>query len=261
MLRTEGYRATFLFTGVFQGLVILIVAQFLRHPHVEPAAAPAARTASVASQLGQHHFTTIEMMRTPQFYLMYVAFVMMSTGGLLLTLNAGPIAGSWGIAAAALAMATSLNAVANGGSRIFWGWVSDRTGREAAMVVAFLLQAGCLLLVTTIGRISGTWFTITLVLTFFTWGEIYSLFPALLGDYFGTRHATSNYGVLYSAKGVASILGGWVAALIYESSGTWSAVLYGSAALALAAAALILGLRALSSAQSRAPLGIPATVK
>jgi MFS transporter, OFA family, oxalate/formate antiporter len=192
---------------------------------------------------------------------MYFAFVMMSTGGLLLTLNAGPIAGSWGIAAAALALATSLNAVANGGSRIFWGWVSDRTGREAAMVVAFLLQAGCLLLVTTIGRISGTWFTITLVLAFFTWGEIYSLFPALLGDYFGTRHATSNYGVLYSAKGVASILGGWVAALIYESSGTWSAVLYGSAALAVAAAALILGLRALSSAQSRAPLGIPATAK
>jgi OFA family oxalate/formate antiporter-like MFS transporter len=261
MLRTDGYRATFLLTGILQGLVILIVAQFLRHPHVEPATAPAARTASVIAQIGQHHFTTAEMLRTPQFYVMYFAFVMMSTGGLLLTLNAGPIAGSWGIAAAALAMATSLNAVANGGSRIFWGWVSDRTGREAAMVVAFLLQAGCLLLVTTIGRISGTWFAITLVLTFFTWGEIYSLFPALLGDYFGTRHATSNYGVLYSAKGVASILGGWVAALIYESSGTWSAVLYGSAALALAAAALILGLRALSSAQSRAPLGIPATAK
>ena len=61
------------------------------------------------------------------------------------------------------------------------------------------------------------------MLTFFTWGELYSLFPAMLGDYFGTRHATSNYGVLYSAKGVASILGGWVAALIYESSGSWTA--------------------------------------
>jgi hypothetical protein len=129
------------------------------------------------------------------------------------------------------------------------------------MVVAFLLQAACLLLVTTIGRLSGTWFAITLVLTFFTWGEIYSLFPALLGDYFGTRHATSNYGVLYTAKGVASILGGWVAALIYESSGTWSAVLYGSAALALVAAGLIVGLRALSSASSRAAIGIPAPAK
>jgi OFA family oxalate/formate antiporter-like MFS transporter len=261
MLRTNGYRSTFLWTGVFQGLVILIVAQFLRHPRAEPAAPAVARTAGVATLLGRHHFTTGEMLRTPQFWLMYLAFVMMATGGLLLTLNAGPIAGSWGIAAAALALATSLNAVANGASRIFWGWVSDRTGREAAMIVAFLLQAGCLLLVTTVGRLSGTWFAVTLVLTFFTWGEIYSLFPAMLGDYYGTRHATSNYGVLYSAKGVASIFGGWVAALIFESSGSWSAVLYGSAALALVAAALILGLRALSSAPSRAPLGMPATAK
>jgi OFA family oxalate/formate antiporter-like MFS transporter len=261
MLRTSGYRSTFLWTGIFQGVIILIVAQFLRHPRAEPAAPAPAKTAGVATLLGQHHFTTGEMLRTPQFWLMYAAFVMMATGGLLLTLNAGPIAGSWGIAATALALATSLNAVANGGSRIFWGWVSDRTGRVSAMVVAFLLQAGCLLLVTTVGRVSGTWFAVTLVLTFFTWGEIYSLFPALLGDYYGTRHATSNYGVLYSAKGVASILGGWVAALIYESSGSWSAVLYGSAAMALVAAALILGLRALSSAPSRAPLGMPATAK
>jgi OFA family oxalate/formate antiporter-like MFS transporter len=261
MLQSDGYRATFLWTGVFQGLVILIVAQFLRHPPAEPAAPAAARTASVAARLGQHHFTTIEMLRTPQFYVMYLAFLMMATGGLLLTLNAGPIAGSWGIAAAALAMATSLNAVANGASRIFWGWVSDRTGRENAMVVGFLLQAACLVLVTTIGRVSGTWFTVTMVLTFFTWGEIYSLFPALLGDYFGTRHATSNYGVLYSAKGVASILGGWVAALIYESSGSWTAVLYGSAGLALVSAALVFGLRSLSSAPSRAAIGVPATAK
>jgi OFA family oxalate/formate antiporter-like MFS transporter len=261
MLRTDGYRTTFLWTGVFQGLVILIVAQFLRHPPAEPAAPATARTANAASRLGEHQFTTGEMLRTPQFYLMYLAFVMMATGGLLLTLNAGSIAKSWGIAVAALAMAQSLNAIANGASRVFWGWVSDRTGREAALVVGFLLHAACLLLVTTVGRVSGTFFAVTLVLTFFTWGEIYSLFPALLGDYFGTRHATSNYGVLYSAKGVASILGGWAAALIYESSGTWSAVLYGSVALALVAAVLIMGLRALASASSRAAMAVPATVK
>src|SRR5207342_2459119 len=110
-------------------------------------------------------------------------------------------------------------------------------------IVAFILQAACLLLVTTVGRVSGTWFTITLVLTFFTWGEIYSLFPAMLADYYGTRHATSNYGVLYSAKGVASIMGGWVAALIFESTGAWTAVLYGSAFLALVAAGLMFALR------------------
>ena len=81
------------------------------------------------------------MLRTPQFYVLYAMFVMMATGGLLVTANAGPIAKAWGIPAAALALATSLNALANGGSRIFWGWVSDRIGREMAMGIAFALQA------------------------------------------------------------------------------------------------------------------------
>ena len=68
------------------------------------------------------------MLRTPQFYVLYAMFVMMATGGLLVTANAGPMAASWGIPAAALAAATSFNALANGGSRIFWGWASDRIG-------------------------------------------------------------------------------------------------------------------------------------
>jgi OFA family oxalate/formate antiporter-like MFS transporter len=261
MLKNDGYRATFLWTGAIQGVIIIIVAQVLRHPQAAPAAARTATAAAGgATRLGTHDFTTLEMLRTPQFYAMYLAFTMMGTGGLLLTLNAGPMAGSWGIAAGALALATSLNAVANGASRIFWGWVSDRTGREAAMVVAFLLQAACLLSVSTIGRTSSFWFTLTMVLTFFTWGEIYSLFPAMLGDYYGTRHATSNYGVLYSSKGVASILGGWVAARIFESSGTWTAVIGGSAVLALGAAAIIFALR-FASAPGREPLPLPATAK
>ena len=82
------------------------------------------------------------------------------------------------------------------------------------------------------------------VLVFFTWGEVFSLFPSISGDYFGTRHSTSNYSWLYSAKGVSSILGGVVAALLYERFGTWSACFYGSAALALIAAVMAAVLRA-----------------
>lgn len=257
MIKNSGYQSAFIYTGVFQGIVILTVAQFLRHP---PSPVLPKKPAGGATMVGQHQFTTSEMLRTPQFFVLYASFVMMATGGLLVTANAGSIAKAWGIPATALAAATSLNALANGGSRIFWGWVSDRTGRELAMGVAFTLQAFCLLLVLTLGRLSGTMFTVTLVLTFFTWGEVFSLFPSVVGDYYGAKCATANYGVMYSAKGVASIIGGGLAALLYERFGTWTACFYGSAVLALMAAGLIFGLR-MATAASRAPLAVPATAK
>jgi len=106
------------------------------------------------------------------------------------------------------------------------------------MSAAFVAQALCLVMVVAFGSQSGTWFVVTLVLVYFTWGEIFSLFPSTATDYFGTRNATSNYGVLYSAKGVASIAGGWFGAWLFEKSGSWSMGFYGSAVMALIAAAL-----------------------
>ena len=258
MIATNGYQTTFIATGLVQGFVIVIVAQFLRHPPVQPATVPTPIAAG-ASQLGKRHFTTGEMLRMPQFYVMYVMFVLMATGGLLVTANAGPMARSWGLTAAALTLAATLGPLANGASRIFWGWASDRLGRETTMIIAFLLQAVCLFLVVAVGQISGAWFAFTLVLVYFTWGEIYSLFPSTAADYFGTRHATSNYAVLYTAKGVASIIGGWVGALLYEQSGSWAMGFYGSAVMALIAAAMAVGLRAASvTAKARAASLAPA---
>jgi len=245
MIRAQSYRTAFLVTGAVQGLAIAIVAQFLRHPGQQFINAnPVNVTSKTRVRKNTENFTTAEMLRSPHFYLLYVMFVAMATGGLLVTAEAGPLAQTWGLSLAALTAATSLSPVANGASRIFWGWVSDRTGREPAMIVAFLLQAVSLIAVLTIGRTSGLMFTVTLVFTFFTWGEVFSLFPSTLGDYFGSRHATSNYGFLYSAKGVSSIIGGGVGAMLYEHFGSWSAAFYGSAALALLSGLLAFGLRA-----------------
>ena len=200
------------------------------------------------------------MVRQPRFYVLYLMFVLMATGGLLVTANAGPMSQSWGLTAAALTLAATLSPIANGASRISWGWASDRLGRENTMAIAFLLQAVCLLLVVVVGRLSGGWFALTLVLVYFTWGEIYSLFPSTVADYFGTRNSTSNYSVLYTAKGVASIIGGWFGAFLYEQSGSWSMGFYGSAVMALVAAGLAFGLRA-SITTTRAPVGVPVTAK
>jgi OFA family oxalate/formate antiporter-like MFS transporter len=259
MIQSRGYQDTFLATGLLQGIVIVIVAQFLRHPPPEPAAA-AKPAAGVASQVGKQQFTTPEMLRTPQFYMMYAMFVMMATGGLLVTANAGPMARSWGLTAGALALAATLSPLANGASRIFWGWASDRMGRENTMILTFVLQSICLLLVVVIGSTSAAWFATTLVLVYFTWGQIYSLFPSTVGDYFGSRNATSNYAVLYTAKGVASIIGGWFGAVLAEQTGSWALAFYGSAVMALLAAGMAVGLRN-ARAAGRAEVAMPAVAK
>ena len=252
LIANRGYQYTFLFTGILQGVVITIVAQFLRHPGPDFKPAPAAAKAVTRARRNTESFTTMQMLKSPHFYVLFVMFVGMATGGLLVTANAGALVRTWGLGAAALTAAATLSPLANGASRIFWGWLSDRTGRENAMIVAFGLQAICLVGVLTLGRTSATLFTIMMVLTFFTWGEIFSLFPATLGDYFGTKHATSNYGWLYSAKGVAAIIGVGVGTAIYERFNSWDSVFYGSAVLALVSLILAAVLKTQSLPRLRA---------
>jgi OFA family oxalate/formate antiporter-like MFS transporter len=244
LISWRGYQATFLVTGLLQGVVIVVVAQFLRHPPHR------AQTRAVAreTRIGRRQFGTLEMLRTRQFQWMYFAFVLMATGGLLVTANAGSMARSWGISAGALTLAATLSPLANAGARTFWGWFSDRVGRETTMVLTFALQAVCLCAMAMLGPLSPTLFAATLVAVYFTWGQIYSLFPALSADYFGTRNATSNYALLYTAKGVASIIGAWAGALIFDQTSSWTVGFYGSAAMALVAVAAALRLRAASRA-------------
>jgi OFA family oxalate/formate antiporter-like MFS transporter len=244
IIRQQDYRAAFLYTGIFQGLVILIVAQFLRNPGPDfHASKAAAKTPSIHVRRNPLQFTSPEMLRTPHFYVLYLMFVMMSTGGLLLTAEAGPLAKEWGISMAALTAALSLTRVANGLSRVFWGWVSDRAGRERTMAVGFFLQACCLLSILFAGRLSGTLFGVTLVLTYFTWGEVFSVFPPTIGDYFGPTNSASNYSFMYTAKGVSAILGVRLAAVLFDKFGSWTAAFYGSAVLAFVAGVMAIGLR------------------
>jgi len=255
IIASRDYQAAFLSTGIFQGLVIMLVAQFLRHPSQTsmPTAQSAIRRAADVAQL-----TTLEVLRRPQFYMMYAAFVMMGTGFLLATANLGPIARSWGLSAAAVTLAATASPLANGASRVFWGWASDKTGRENAMIIAFTLNAICLLSALRLGQWSGGWFAFSLVLVYFTGGQIYSLFPATSADYFGAKHATSNYAVLYTAKGVSAFIGAWGGPLLFERFGTWDAAFYGSAALAIIAAFIAFGLKTSVTAPRAARVGVPA---
>jgi OFA family oxalate/formate antiporter-like MFS transporter len=243
LIPVQGYETTFLWTGVFQGVVIILVAQFLRHPDASFVAPKAAAAVTGKSRRNTDSFHTGEMLSRPHFYILYIMFVTVATGGLYLTANQASIARDWELGAIVATIAT-LGPLANGASRIFWGWYSDRMGRENTMVIAFLLQAVSLVAVATLGRNSATLFTISLVAVFFTWGEIYSIFPSTLGDYFGSKHATSNYSFLYTAKGVAASLGGYLGTRLVEQGGwTWESVFYGCAVLALISGMIAMVLR------------------
>jgi OFA family oxalate/formate antiporter-like MFS transporter len=243
------YRSAFLYTGIGQGLVIIFAAQFLRSPGpgvLLPAPKAVVKTRAV-------NFNSAEMLRTPHFYMMFSMALMMGIGGLMATAQVAPMARTLGMSAATLTLALTINPLANGGARLFWGWVSDSAGRENTMVIAFLLQAVALWGVVMVGGKSPAMFILSLALVYFTWGEVYSLFPSASADYFGSRFASSNYSFIYAAKGAASIVGGGLAATLFEKTGSWDYGFYACAVLALIAASLAFVLRQMHAPEKSAP--------
>ncbi|HEX4643543.1 MAG TPA: oxalate/formate MFS antiporter [Candidatus Acidoferrales bacterium] len=232
-IRVGNYRSAFLYTGIGQGIVIFLVSQFMVNPDPnDPQIAGKKAGSKYKLRAQAEQFTSSEMLCTPQFYMLYAMMLMMGIGGLMVTAQLASVADTLGIAKVVFTLAVFINSLANGAGRIFWGWVSDNLGRERTMIIAFMIQALALVTVLRLGRNSPFWFVVLMALVLFTWGEIYSLFPATMADFFGIRNSGSNYAFLYSSKGVASILAGGLAALLFEKTGTWTVVFYGSAALA-----------------------------
>jgi OFA family oxalate/formate antiporter-like MFS transporter len=241
LIRTIGYSDTFLWTGISHGALIALSGLVMVNPPASYKVAAAAAKPNVRRH--DLNFTYSEMLRTPQFYFLFVAMLSMAIGGLMVTAQLKPLATNFQIGAAALTVALVLTPLANGSSRILWGSVSDYLGRERTMFIAFLLQAIFLLAAPMLGRTGDAMWVALMVLVFLTWGELYVLFPAVLADLYGSKNSASNYSFLYSAKGFAALLGGGLAAILFERTGTWDYAFYASAALALLAAVMALYLR------------------
>jgi MFS transporter, OFA family, oxalate/formate antiporter len=226
MIEAYGYAATFFWFGLIQGGIICVVAWWLRAPL--PGEAPTAVTTARVQQSARS-FTPGEVVTTPTFWLLYVMFVLVSASGLMATAQIALVAKNYGIAnsvlflgASTLTVALIVDNVLNGAARPFFGWVSDRIGREYTMALAFGLGGISYWLLGALGTTPWA-FVLFAGLIFFTWGEIFSLFPSTCTDTFGPKYATVNASLLYTAKGTAAFLVP-LANLLKEATGGWHAV-------------------------------------
>ncbi|MFZ1209221.1 MAG: oxalate/formate MFS antiporter [Pseudolabrys sp.] len=242
MIASSGYESAFLWFGLGQGIVVILIGLLLRAP--EPGEVPA----SQAVQQSRRDYEWKEVLKTPPFYIMYAMFVMVGAGGLMAIAQLAPIANDFKIAGVpvsligltlpALTFALTIDRVLNGICRPFFGWVSDQIGRENTMFIAFFLEGIGIFALLYFGT-DPVLFVILSGLVFFAWGEIYSLFPATCTDLYGKKYATTNYGMLYTAKGTAALLVP-LANVLTSATGSWHAVFYVAAILNLIAAVMAL---------------------
>ncbi|MFI5105719.1 MAG: oxalate/formate MFS antiporter, partial [Terriglobales bacterium] len=216
LIASAGYQTAFIRWGIIQGAVVVIAALFLKSPPAGwlPKTWRSKGSEEVRTRQAPVSFTSGEMAATPHFWLMYVMMTMVATGGLMAVAQLAPMAIDFKVdkinvsllwlTMPALTFALSADRLVNGLCRPLWGFISDHIGREKTMALAFGLEAVAIF--TLIKTASNPlMFVVFSAFTFFGWGEIFSLFPALCGDFFGRKHATANYGFLYTAKGTASV--------------------------------------------------------
>jgi len=240
-IKSSGYEAAFLYFGIGQGLIVFLISWALTRAPEHPK-----KSAEINVQQSKRDYSPTEIVRKPVFWVMYAMFVMVAAGGLMATAQLGPIAKDFkigdvpvnimGLVLPALTFALAIDRVLNGLTRPFFGWVSDQIGREQTMFIAFALEAVGILLLYKFGQ-NPIAFVILTGLVFFAWGEIYSLFPSTCADTFGSKYAAANAGMLYTAKGTASLLVP-LSSVLATATGGWETVFI-VASLMNAAAALM----------------------
>ena len=238
-IKSGGYESTFLYFGIGQGVIVVLLALILAAPKK-------GEVPEISKKLLQtrRQFRPMEVLKQPVFWVMYVMFVLVGAGGLMATAQLAPIAKDFkiaeipvslvGITLPTLTFALAIDRILNGVTRPFFGWVSDNIGRELTMLIAFALEAIGIMALSVYGRDPVT-FVILTGLVFFAWGEIYSLFPSTSADAFGTEYAAANAGMLYTAKGTASLLVP-LGNVLASSTGSWNAVFVVASAMNAVAA-------------------------
>lgn len=234
MINSSGYQSAFFTFGIGQGIVIAIVGCFMPKAKLPPGTKAVPRVIS-----SKMDFTPTQIVRQPIFWLIYLCFVGVASGGIMATASFGPVARDYGLARIPvtvlgvtlplLTMAMAIDNIANGATRPLCGFISDRIGRENTMLIVFGCEGLSLLGLVFWGR-TPAGFMLFAALTFAFWGEIFSLFPSMCADTFGAKNAAGNAGTLYTAKGTSSLLVPFAAGL--AAGGNWDRTFILSACIA-----------------------------
>jgi OFA family oxalate/formate antiporter-like MFS transporter len=228
MIHSSGYQHTFLVFAIIYGIIIVIVSNFLRAPRTNEMPP----LASIKTLQGTDDVPPQRAVRSPIFWTMYLMFFLVAAGGLMSAAQLAPIAHERGIAdtlvtifgitTPAIVAALTFHSITNGVGRPVNGWISDHIGRANMMGIAFGIEAICIAAFGFFGTTAVS-FIITDALVFLFWGDIFSLFAATVGDAFGRKYVTVNYGIMYTAKGVASLLVP-LGNVLTHYTGSWHAV-------------------------------------
>jgi OFA family oxalate/formate antiporter-like MFS transporter len=243
-IANNGWRYTFIVAGIVMAVVVMLGAQFVKAPQLGWKPAGWVPKSSGRGPLqSAKNYTPGQMMRTTPFYVLYIMMTMVAFGGMMVTAQLKPIGVSYGYdkvliwGTSAVNLALMLDRALNGFTRPMWGWISDHIGRYNTMALAFTLESIAISIFAYFIK-SPMGFVVMSGMTFFAWGEIYSLFPSAITDVYGTKYSSTNYGIQYTSKGVATLLAGPGAALLMEATGSWLPVFYTAVAMDLGAAIL-----------------------
>ena len=244
VITTSGWRQAFFTFGIIQAAVVIIASQVVRAPQAGwTPVGWVPKTSGKGLIQTARNYTPGEMMRTLPFYVLYTMMTMVAFGGMMVTAQLAPIGRTYGhdkitiLFTSAVVLALMLDRFLNGFTRPLWGWISDHIGRYNTMALAFSLEAVAIMVFAAmVGSPLG--FVIMSGMTFFAWGEIYSLFPSAITDIYGTKYAATNYGIQYTSKGLATLLAAPGAAWLMQQTGSWLPVLYAAVGMDLCAAAL-----------------------
>lgn len=272
-----GLAGTFMYLGIAFLIAIVLFAQLLSNPPAGytpavPAGFEAKETPAQASVV-QHlrDFDWPQMVKTPQFYLLWMMYGFSAFAGLMMTGLIGKVAPELlpaadyaamssaelgGIALASGFLLVMALAVGNGAGRPLIGIISDRIGRVPSMILAFLLQAALVAVVLPNSH------SLTLLLVVAAgigacYGANLALFPAATYDFFGTKHGGVNYGLVFTAWGVGGALGNYAAGWIKDAYGTFVPAYYIAGGLLVVAAVLALVVKAPKVEMAATPEGAP----